>query len=244
MRPENIVEVHDLSVSYRTYRSRRKSLREALFRSLLRRDERVEVRALRDVSFSLRKGDSLGVIGPNGSGKSTLCLVLAQILSPTSGQVEVAGHVSALLKLGAGFQNDLTGRDNIFLNGVFLGLHLEEIHGRDREIVDFAGLEEVIDLPLRTYSSGMRARLAFSIASAIQPEILIVDELMGVGDRGFMQKSTDRMKEMIARSRALVVVSHTMDTIRSLCSHAVLLRKGQVAACGPAAEVIRAYEKG
>jgi ABC-type polysaccharide/polyol phosphate transport system ATPase subunit len=244
MRPENIIEVQRVSLCYRAYRSRRRSLREALFRFLLRRDELVRTWALRDVSFSVRRGDSLGVIGANGSGKSTLCLILAQILRPTSGRVEVAGRVSALLTLGAGFQGELTGGDNIFINGVFLGLRLEEVKVRYQEIVDFSGLQEVIDMPLRTYSSGMRARLAFSIAAAVEPEILIVDELMGVGDRRFREKSTERMKEMVARSRALIVVSHSMDTIRSLCSHVILLSHGRLTAQGPAEEVIREYEAG
>jgi len=243
MKPENTIEAQGVSLCYRSYRSKRRSLREALFRSLLRRDERTRTWALRDVSFSLPRGGSLGVIGPNGSGKSTLCLVLAQILSPTSGQVEVSGRVSALLTLGAGFQGELTGRDNIFINGVFLGLRLEEVRERYRAIVDFSGLGDAIEMPLRTYSNGMRARLAFSIAAAVEPEILILDELMGVGDRRFREKSTQRMQEMISRSQALIVVSHNMDTIRSLCSHVILLDQGRLMAQGPAEEVIREYEE-
>ena len=244
MKPENIIEAQGVSLCYRAYRSRRRSLREALFRSLLRRDELIQTWALRDVSFSLPRGGSLGVIGANGSGKSTLCLILAQILRPTSGEVEVAGRVSALLTLGAGFQAELTGRDNIFINGVFLGLRLEEVQERYRGIVDFSGLEDAINMPLRTYSNGMRARLAFSIAAAAEPEILILDELMGVGDRRFLKKSTQRMKEMVARSQALIVVSHRMDTIRSLCSHVILLDQGRLMAQGPAEEVVREYERG
>jgi ABC-type polysaccharide/polyol phosphate transport system ATPase subunit len=224
------------------YKSRRRSLREALFRSLLRRDELVDVWALRDVSFNLVQGGSLGVVGDNGAGKSTLCLLLSQIMAPTSGSVKVEGKVSALLTLGAGFQADLSGRDNIFLNGIYLGFSNQEIQERFDEIVEFSELGEFIDLPVRTYSSGMRARLAFSIAASIRPEILIIDELMGVGDRKFQQKSTARMKEMIAESQALVVVSHNMATIRELCSRAVWLDKGKLMAEGPTEEVVSQYE--
>lgn len=237
-----IITCRSVGLRYRTFRSRRKSLREAMFRSMLRRDERVEVWALKDVSFQLPRGESLGVIGANGAGKSTLCLLLSQIMAPTEGELSVDGNVSALLTLGAGFQLDLTGRDNIFLNGIYLGHTMGEMRELFREIVDFSELAEVIDQPMRTYSSGMRARLAFSIAATVQPEILIIDELMGVGDRKFKQKSSARMKELIANSKALVVVSHSMNTIRDLCSRAIWLDKGQLQAEGPTDEVIAAYE--
>jgi len=242
VKPENVIEVEGLGMLYRVPRSRRTSLREALFRSLLRRDEIMEVWALREVAFELRRGESLGVVGDNGAGKSTLCLLLSQIMEPTHGRVEVAGRVSALLSLGAGFQADLTGRDNIFLQGMYLGQAREEIRARQDEIVEFAELGDFIDVPVRTYSSGMRARLAFAIAAAIKPEILIVDELMGVGDQRFRQKSAARMRELIAEARALVVVSHGMDTIRSLCTRTIWLDRGRLLADGPTDEVVRRYE--
>ena len=242
MKPDTVISVQDVGMCYRVHKSRRRSLREALFRSMLRRDEIVEIWALKGVGFEVARGDSLGLIGDNGAGKSTLCLLLSQIMAPTEGRVEVAGKVSALLALGVGFQADLTGRDNVFLSGIYMGYSMEQIRERFSEIVAFSELEESIDLPVRTYSSGMRARLAFSIAASIKPEILIIDELMGVGDRGFQAKSRARMKELIAESRALVVVSHNMSTIRDLCSRAVWLDKGQVMAQGPVEEVIKAYE--
>lgn len=242
MNTNNLIEVRNVSMRYRVYKSRRRSLREALFRSLLRRDELIEVWALRDVSFDIERGGTLGVIGDNGAGKSTLCLLLSQIMAPTSGMVEVSGKVSALLTLGAGFQPDLTGRDNIFLNGIYLGYTQSAIQEKYDEIVEFSELEEFIDLPVRTYSRGMRARLAFSIAASINPEILIIDELMGVGDRKFQKKSKDRMKELISESQALVVVSHQMDTIRDLCSRVIWLDKGQLVAQGPTEEVVSQYE--
>jgi len=237
-----VISVRHVGMRYRTYRSRRRSLREALFRSLLRRDERVDIWALEDVSFEVARGEALGIIGANGAGKSTLCLLLAQIMTPTEGQVVIDGQISALLTLGAGFQQDLTGRDNIFLSGIYLGHRMEDIRGRFNEIVAFSELEEAIDLPVRTYSTGMRARLAFSIAASIQPEILILDELMGVGDLKFQKKSAARMKELIAASKALVVVSHSMSTIRSLCTRAVWLDAGRLVAEGPVEEVVARYE--
>ena len=242
MNANNVIEVRNVGMRYRVHKSRRRSLREALFRSMLRRDEIIDVWALKDVSFEVARGESLGLIGDNGAGKSTLCLLLGQIMTPTEGKVKVDGQVSALLALGVGFQADLTGRDNVFLSGIYLGYSMGQIRALFPEIVAFSELEDSIDLPVRTYSSGMRARLAFSIAASIQPEILIIDELMGVGDRGFQAKSQARMKELIAESRALVVVSHSMNTIRDLCSRAVWLDKGQVMAQGPTAEVIKAYE--
>lgn len=242
MNPGNAIEVRDASMRYRVYRSRRRSLREAVFRSLLRKDELIDIWALKDVSFELEQGGALGVIGDNGAGKSTLCLLLSQIMNPTSGQVEVSGKVSALLTLGAGFQPDLTGRDNIFLNGIYLGYTQGEIQEKFDEIVDFSELSESIDFPVRTYSNGMRARLAFSIAASIKPEILIIDELMGVGDIKFQKKSTARMKELISECEALVVVSHQMNTIRDLCSRVIWLDKGQMVAQGSTEEVVSQYE--
>lgn len=242
MNSDNAIEIKNAGVCYRVHKSHRRTLREAVFRSLLRRDEVLEIWALRDVSFDLEKGGSLGIIGDNGAGKSTLCLLLSQIMTPTVGSVEVAGRVSALLTLGAGFQHDLTGRDNIFLNGIYLGYSRSEVQEKYEEIVDFSELSDFIDLPVRTYSSGMRARLAFSIAASIRPEILIIDELMGVGDRKFQQKSTQRMREMIAESQALVVVSHNMSTIRDLCSKVIWLEKGRMLGQGPVDEMIERYE--
>ena len=237
-----VIKVQGASVRFRTYKSRRKNLREAIFRSFLSRDERVDIWALKDVSFQVARGESLGVIGANGAGKSTLCLLLSQIMAPTEGQVLVDGQVSALLTLGAGFQFDLTGRDNVFLNGIYLGHSMEQMRAKYKEIVDFADIGDFIDMPVRTYSSGMRARLAFSIAATIQPEILIIDELMGVGDLKFREKSTAKMKELVDNSKGLVVVSHSMGTIRSLCTCAIWLDKGRLMAEGPVEDVIAKYE--
>jgi ABC-type polysaccharide/polyol phosphate transport system ATPase subunit len=237
-----VIRCKSVGLRYRTYRSRRKSLREVLFRSMLRRDERIDIWALKNLTFELHRGESLGVIGANGAGKSTLCLLLSQIMAPTEGELFVDGKISALLTLGAGFQMDLTGRDNIFLNGIYLGHTMEQMRGLYKEIVEFSELASVIDQPVRTYSSGMRARLAFSIAATIQPEIMIIDELMGVGDRKFREKSTAKMKELVQNSKGLVVVSHSMNTIRSLCTRAIWIDQGRLQAEGPVEDVIAKYE--
>jgi ABC-type polysaccharide/polyol phosphate transport system ATPase subunit len=169
-------------------------------------------------------------------------LILSKIMTPTAGTVEVSGKVSALLALGAGFDTDLTGLDNITLNAVYMGYRLDEVRELYNDIVEFSGLGDAVRMPVRTYSAGMRARLAFSIAQSVRPEILIIDELMGVGDRKFMDKSTARMHEMVDQCEALVVVSHNMETIRSLCSRVVWLEQGQLVAAGPTDEVIAQYE--
>jgi ABC-type polysaccharide/polyol phosphate transport system ATPase subunit len=209
---------------------------------MLKRDEVKKIWALRDVSFVLRKGESLGIIGNNGAGKSTLCLLLSQIMVPTSGSIHVSGHVSALLSLGAGFQGDLTGRDNIFIYGIYLGFTREEMRSRFREIYEFSELGEAIDYPVRTYSTGMRAKLAFSIASSVKPEILMLDEILGVGDISFQKKSAAKMKSLISESNALIVVSHSMSTIRKLCSKVIWLEKGRLVEAGPTEDVVTEYE--
>lgn len=243
-REDVVVEMKGISMRYRTYQSRRRSLRESVFQTLLGRDARVDVWALRDVDLTIRKGESLGIVGRNGAGKSTLCLLLAGLMEPTKGEVDVDGKVSALLSLGAGFQRDLTGRDNILLNGVLLGHRYDEIQEKLDDIVAFSELGEHIERPVRTYSSGMRARLAFSIAASIQPEILILDELLGVGDHAFKEKSAARLQELVEESKALILVSHSMSSIRSLCSRVIWLHKGRIVADGPTEEVLKQYENG
>ncbi len=243
MNASNLIEVRDVSMMFRVAKSRSKSLRESLFRTITRREEVVEVWALQGVSFHVGRGESLGLIGDNGAGKSTLCLLLSQIMEPTQGSVQVAGKVSAMLALGVGFQWDLSGRDNIFLNGAFLGYRRDEIMSKYEEIVAYSELGDFIDMPVRTYSSGMKARLAFSIAATVRPEILIIDELMGVGDLRFQEKSTARMKELVANSQGLVVVSHSMATIRQLCTRVVWLHQGRIVAEGPMEEIVSRYER-
>ncbi len=234
-----VIEATDVGVKFRKYRSRRRRLRAWL----LRRDERrmSEFWALRHVTFSVEEGEVLGVIGSNGAGKSTLLRVIAGIYRPDEGAITVRGRVSPLLALGAGFRPDLTGRDNVYLNGVLLGLSRREIDARFDEIVDFAELGDFIDQPIRTYSSGMAARLGFAIATSLEPDILLIDEVLGVGDEHFRRKSTAKMREFMRKAKAIVLVTHSMDLVREVCTRALWLERGQIYKMGDPDEVVESY---
>ena len=184
--------------------------------------------ALRDVSFNLEKGQSLALVGPNGAGKSTILKLLAKITNPTSGKAEVNGQLSALIELGAGFHPDLTGRENIFLNGTILGLTYKDIQRRYDEIVAFSEIEEFIDTPVKRYSSGMTVRLGFAVASCIEPDILLVDEVLAVGDASFRQKCIERIKTLLSNGTSLIFVSHDMGLVRAVCERALYIEHGQV----------------
>jgi len=197
--------------------------------------------ALRDVSFEVRHGEVLGVIGRNGAGKSTLLKVLSRITEPTTGRAEVRGRVGALLEVGTGFHADLTGRQNIFLNGSILGMDREYIRRKFDEIVEFAGVAKHIDTPVKRYSSGMYLRLAFAVAAHLEPEVLIVDEVLAVGDAEFQKKCMGKMGEVAREGRTVLFVSHNLGAVRTLCDSAMLLRGGQVASRGDTESVISAY---
>lgn len=199
--------------------------------------------ALRDVNFEIRKGETVGFVGPNGAGKSTILSLIARTTRPTVGTIEVNGRVSALLELGAGFHPDFTGRENIYINGSVMGISRKELDARIDEIIAFSELGPFIDEPVRNYSSGMLARLGFSVATAVDPDILIVDEALSVGDAAFQEKSLKRMLEFKERGCTIVFVSHSIEVVRSLCEQAILLANGQVLCQGPAEEVARDYEK-
>jgi lipopolysaccharide transport system ATP-binding protein len=200
-----------------------------------------EIWALRDVDLEVERGDSIGVIGRNGGGKSTLLQILTGVLAPTAGEVEVNGRVSALLELGSGFNPEYTGRDNVVLNGLMLGLPRREILARFDEIADFAEIGDAIDRPVKTYSSGMLMRLAFAVQVLTDPDILIVDEALSVGDFFFQQKCYARIRALCERGVTLVFVSHDMAAVRDLCKRAVLLREGRVRYCGDNLEAVRLY---
>jgi len=202
---------------------------------------RVRVRALHDVSFEIARGEWVAVIGPNGSGKSTMLALIAGVLHPTRGVIETRGRISPLLELGAGFHPELTGAENILLNGVILGLTRATVRKRFNEIVEFAGLQAEIDRPVRTYSSGMSARLGFSVAVHVDPEILLVDEVLAVGDEAFSRRCLDRLRDFHAAGVTIVVVSHTLALIEALCDRALLLVGGELVATGPPTEVIAIY---
>ncbi len=197
--------------------------------------------ALRDISLSIERGSVVGLIGPNGAGKSTLLKLMARITSPTTGRIVLRGRVGTLLEVGTGFHPELTGRENVFLNGSILGLSRREIAGRFDAIVDYAGVERFIDTPVKRYSSGMYVRLAFAVAAHLDPEILLVDEVLSVGDAEFQRKCIGTLRDVASSGRTVVFVSHGMDAVRSLCSHAYLIEAGRIAMEGPSDDVVRRY---
>lgn len=218
------------------------SLRDAIT-GLWRRSDRAksELWALKEVSFEVRQGDTLGIIGRNGAGKSTLLKILSRITKPTKGSASIRGRVGSLLEIGTGFHNELSGRENIYLNGAILGMRRAEIEKRFDEIVAFSEIERFLDTPVKHYSSGMYMRLAFSIAAHLEPEVLIVDEVLAVGDSGFQRKSLRKMREAGESGRTVIFVSHDMSAVTRLCSRAIALVNGSIAGDGPSTEVVREY---
>ena len=197
--------------------------------------------ALRDVSFSVAPGEVVGILGPNGAGKSTLLKILSRVTEPTRGAVDLYGRVGSLLEVGTGFHPELTGRENIYLNGAILGMRRAEIAQKFDEIVAFAEVERFIDTPVKRYSSGMYLRLAFAVAAHLEPDILVVDEVLAVGDAAFQEKCLGKMGSAAAEGRTILFVSHNLPSIQHLCSRAILLKHGRVAGSGPPSEVIRQY---
>jgi lipopolysaccharide transport system ATP-binding protein len=210
-------------------------------KSLGRRQRTQEFWALRDVDFEVKRGETLGIIGHNGAGKSTLLKILARITLPTEGEVHIRGRVGALLEVGTGFHPELTGRENVFLNGAILNMKREEIQRRFDEIVEFADVGRFIDTPVKRYSSGMQLRLAFSVAAHLEPEILIIDEVLSVGDLAFQQRCLERMERASREGRTVVFISHSLPSVVNLCDRAIMLAQGRVAAEGKVGEVVDAY---
>jgi ABC-type polysaccharide/polyol phosphate transport system ATPase subunit len=240
--PAYAIAADKLGIRYDLRLTRKTTVRGS-FRNLAKlRGGQTQFWALRDVSFRVVHGESLAVIGPNGAGKSTLLQVLAGIIQPNEGTVDVIGNVSTLLTLGAGFDPDLSGRDNIRLAGAFLGIDHQEMEERLPGIVEFAELGEFIDASIKTYSSGMRARLGFSIATAVDPDVLIIDEVLATGDAVFRAKSKQRIIELTRAAKAIVLVTHDMAWVTQFCNRAILLDKGQVILEGPPAEVVALHE--
>jgi len=197
--------------------------------------------AVRDLSFEVLPGKTLGIIGPNGSGKSTTLRMLTKILEPSRGRAEVRGRVGALIEVSAGFHGDLTGRENVFLQGAIMGMRSKQIERKFDEIVEFSGISEFIDTPVKRYSSGMNARLGFAIAAHLEPDVLIIDEVLAVGDLAFQERAFGRIKEMANSGLPVCIVSHQLDRVAELCTEAILLRRGQVAHRGTPTETIGAY---
>jgi ABC-type polysaccharide/polyol phosphate transport system ATPase subunit len=235
------IRVEDVSVTYRTSLEKAPTLKSTLLR--LGRRERVirEIQALKNVSFTVPHGKVMGVVGANGAGKSTLMRTVAGILPPTSGRVEVHGRVSTLLSLGVGFNRKLTGRQNVVLGGLAAGLTRAELAEKYDEIVDFAELEDFMDMPMRTYSSGMYGRLAFAVAVTMHPDILIIDEALSVGDARFRRKSFERMRQLCGEDRTILLVSHALGSIEKLCDEAIWLDKGRIQMWDEPHAVVEAY---
>jgi ABC-type polysaccharide/polyol phosphate transport system ATPase subunit len=245
LRMEHIFKKFRKGESYDSLRDLVPALTGKLFRSqaLSKRAKR-EFWALQDVSFEVRRGEAFGIIGHNGAGKSTLLKLLSRIMKPTSGTFEVVGRLSALIEVTAGFHPDLTGRENIYLNGAILGMTRREIESKFDEIVEFSGLSEFIDTPVKRYSSGMNARLGFSVASHVNPEVLIVDEVLSVGDNVFQQACMDRMRSVISGGATVVFVSHNLKALSELCQRAMLLEHGKVVTIGSTDSALREYLSG
>lgn len=236
-----MVDVQNVSMKFRLDLNRTNSLKEWTVNFLKRQNHIEEFMALDDVNFQVNEGEVMGIIGRNGSGKSTVLKVISGIYRPTSGTVRCNGRIAPMLELGSGFDMSLTGRENIFLNGAILGYSKEFLEGKYEEIVEFSELHRFIDMPIKTYSSGMTMRLAFSIATVVKPDILIADEILAVGDEGFQRKSRNRMRELMSGGTTVLYVSHSMNQIRELCHRVIWLDEGKVKMCGDTRNVCDAY---
>ncbi len=241
---EALVELRDVSLRFLTYYDKQYSIKRAALDLLLRRampDPTADFWALRHVDLKIRKGERVAIIGPNGAGKSTLLRLLARIYPPTEGRVAIRGTVAPLIEMGAGFNPELSGTENIRLNGAMLGYTRKQMDAKSGGIFEFTGLKDFADLPLKYYSSGMFTKLAFAIATEIDPEILLIDESLGAGDAAFRNKAKARILGLLDRSQVVVIVSHDMDTLRDMCTRCIWMRGGRIEDDGPIGPVIRRY---
>lgn len=236
------IKIEDVSMRFRKSTQRVDSFKEFMVKKLKGQIKYEEFVALNNVNLEIKKGEVVGLVGLNGAGKSTLLKIVSGVQKPTDGKISVNGKVSPLLELGAGFDNDLTGRENIYLNGLILGYDKTFINEKLDEIIDFAEVREFIDVPIKNYSSGMKARLGFSVATIKTPQILIVDEVLSVGDGRFRKKSENRMLELIKSEATVLFVSHSIAQIRRLCTKVVWLEKGTIKMVGETQKVCDAYE--
>lgn len=237
-----MIQADHVSMDYIMDIDRTKSLKEFLIRATKKGNRKDAFHVLKDVNLEVNKGEVVGIIGRNGAGKSTLLKIISGILKPTKGTVTVHGSIAPMLELGSGMDMELSGRENIFLNGSILGFSKTFLDDRFNEIVEFAELREFIDVPLRNYSSGMVMRLAFSIATMVVPDVLIVDEILAVGDDRFQKKSKQRMLELMRGGTTVLFVSHSIAQIEEMCDRVIWLDQGMVRMCGEASEVCYAYE--
>ncbi len=234
------IEVKNLCIGYKNIKAY--SIKKSLLR--LKKVQVEEFQAVKNVSFTVPKGQIMGIIGKNGSGKSTMLRAIAGIFSPDSGTIDLKGHTVSLLSIGVGFQKEVTGRENILLSGMLLGFSEEEIRSKMDEIIEFADLGRFIDMPVKTYSSGMYSKLAFSITAILETEIMLIDEVLSVGDQRFKKKSFRKMKELISnKDRTVVIVSHNISTLSSLCDRVMWMHDGEIMKIGPTDEVLEEYQE-
>ena len=237
-----VVNVEHISMEFKITRDKIDTLKEYVIRTLKRsKKEKEKIRVLDDISFKVYKGDKLGILGFNGAGKSTLLKILAGVYEPTSGNIQIKGKVAPLLELGAGFDKNYTGKNNIYLNGAFLSMEKHFLDEKFEEIVEFSELGEYINYPVKNYSSGMRAKLGFSIATLVEPDILIVDEILSVGDIKFRKKSSEKINEMMAEGVTVLLVSHSISQIRKICDKCIWIDNGKLVMEGEVNEVCDAY---
>lgn len=238
MEEKHAIEVKDLVISYRNLK--KTSIKQNLFR--LNRKKPDNFVAVKGISFYVREGEILGIIGKNGSGKSTTLNALAGIFSPDSGSIDLKGHSISLLSIGVGFQKEMTGRENIILSGMLLGFTEQQVREKEEEIIEFAELGEFIDMPVRTYSSGMYSKLAFSITAILETDIMLIDEVLSVGDQKFKKKSYKKMKSLISnKDRTVVIVSHNIATLQELCDTVMWMHDGEIKRIGDPEEVLNEY---
>ncbi|KPL78863.1 hypothetical protein ADN00_06550 [Ornatilinea apprima] len=239
------INLEDVSLKFRIYRNPTPSLKESFINKVFKKDHRVdevlEFYALKNISLNIKGGDRLGIVGLNGAGKSTMLKTIAGIYTPHQGRISMAGQVTPLMELGAGFHPEQTGRDNIYLNGALLGHSVKDMQKREKAIIEFSELGEFIDLPVKYYSSGMYIRLAFSIATMTEPDILIMDEILSAGDAHFKQKASEKIKQLINVSQIVVLVSHNLQQIEEICNHAIVLHKGEMVNQGDPKEMVSYY---
>ena len=239
---QKIIEVNNVSIKFKMTKEQIFSLKEYFIKFIKRQLEFEEFNALTDISFSVNKGDILGIIGYNGAGKSTMLKVISGIMKPTNGSIKVDGVISPLIELGSGFDMELTARENIFLNGYILGYSKKFIKEHFNEIVEFSELSEFLDVPVKNFSSGMVARLGFAIATIVKPEILIVDEILSVGDFKFQEKSEKKIKEMLLSGTTVILVSHDIAQIEEICTKVLWLEQGRVKGYGNTKEICEEYK--
>ncbi|MGF7002037.1 ABC-2 type transport system ATP-binding protein [Lachnospiraceae bacterium PFB1-21] len=238
---DTVVRVDDVSIQFRLYKENVDSLKEYLIKKFKQKLTYDEFWALRNINFEIKRGESVALIGKNGSGKSTLLKIIAGVLKPTKGVVQTYGTIAPMIELGAGFDMDLTARENVYLNGSILGYSKSELRKQEENILEFSELYDFFDVPIKNFSSGMIARLGFAIATIYTPDILIVDEILSVGDYNFQQKCHKRIQEMLSKGTTLLFVSHSIEQVKEICDRAILLSHGEMLADGKTEEVSEIY---